>query len=98
MTGVMCGLACGETLMSKVPLAYPTTRVKALARALLGLSGLMSIFLGLGVVEKKLLKGHGPIDGEIPPFSMQGVRFARYGSVPVFILVIAPMIFNKLKI
>eukprot|EP00656_Telonema_subtile_P005382 TRINITY_DN12446_c0_g1_i1.p2 TRINITY_DN12446_c0_g1~~TRINITY_DN12446_c0_g1_i1.p2 ORF type:complete len:178 (-),score=35.61 TRINITY_DN12446_c0_g1_i1:225-758(-) len=95
MTGVMCGLAIGESLLSKVPLKYPASTPKAVARCTLGLSGLMGVFLGLGALEKKLARQS---DSEVPPVSMQALRFVRYGSVPVVILLLAPMVFNKLRI
>lgn len=95
MTGVMSGLALGETLMTKVALKYPSSLSHAAARAVLGLSCLMSMFLGLRQLEKTLSKES--TDGT-PTLAVQTVRFSRYGSVPVVILVLAPLLFNKLRI
>jgi len=89
MTGVMSGLALGETIMPNIPLAYPSNATNAVARAVLGLSTLMGIFLGLETVQKKIVTDDK---------SKEMIRFARYGSVPVVILVVAPTLFNKLRI
>ena len=83
-------------LCVQVPLAYPTSKGNALARAVLGLTGLMSVFLGLRQLEKKVDTRLD--DAGTPNLAVQGVRFTRYGSVPVVILVLAPLVFNKLRI
>ena len=95
MTGVMCGLAFSESIMFKIPLPYPRSTSHGIARCILGLSGLMAVFLGLGAIEKKMARR---CEGEVPPLSAQALRFGRYGSVPVVILLLAPMLFKKLRL
>ena len=90
MIGVLSGLAVGETLIGTFPRLkqpMPTSKGAAARRCLVGLSGLMAGFLGLRSVEKR--SRHAP--------TIDRLRFARHAYVPVWILVFAPMIFEKLE-
>ena len=68
-------------------------------------TGLMTVFLGLRVLEKALEKKEAkdkrtttasPAEGL--PSAATLVRSLRYAQVPVFILVVAPTLFKKLGI
>ena len=104
MVGVLSGLAAGESTMKYMPLPYPKTYAHASARALLGLPMLMSAFLGLRFVEKSYEKKDAEAVAKMPgaikePSAIvQSLRFARYASVPVVILNIAPVVFKRLSI
>ena len=106
MIGVMAGLSIGEALLPHVRLPPPTSTPKAVGRGVLGLAGLMSAFLGLRQLEKRLEKRAQKREAGQPeagqsssvPSSATMVRGLRFAQVPVFILVIAPAIFKKLGI
>jgi len=104
MVGVLSGLAVAESIVKHLPLPYPKTYAHAGARAVLGLPLLMSVFLGLRLVEKRFEKQDAvkvsKMAGAVkePSATVQGLRFARFASVPVVILNIAPTLFNRLGI
>jgi hypothetical protein len=90
MIGVLSGLAVGETLISTFPSLrqpMPKSKAQAAVRCAVGMSGLMAGFLGLRVIEKKSI--------DVPTIDL--LRFARHAYVPVWILVLAPMLFKKIE-
>lgn len=91
MCGVLCGLAVGQPLIVAVEggahkLAPPAGAFPAIARLLVGMLLLFSIFLGLRAVEK-----HALTPGTALSWSC---RFVRYASVPLVILEVAPTAFH----
>ena len=130
MVGVMSGLAAGEALLQHIPLKAPKSAGAAAARAVLGLAGLMSVFLGIRAVEKGVEKEHfhrnrgvAAADGGSEhseaggggggggartreravsivsdvPVAAKALRFMRFFSVPVVILVAAPLAFKSVR-
>lgn len=92
MIGVVAGLAVGETLIGSLPslrMPLPRSRLVAIVRVLLGLTGLMGGFLGIRHVEKKHCKSGSSDEGLL--------RFLRHAYVPVWILNLAPLLFAVLE-
>ena len=84
MLGVCFGLAVGITAKQHLPLAYPTSRLHAWLRALLGNVGLMAMFVAVSELTPK------------KPFALyHALRFLRYALVPIYILLLAPAGFRR---
>jgi membrane-associated phospholipid phosphatase len=89
MVGVLSGLGVAHTFADFFPLHNPPSLTAALARVLIGNVGFIGMFLGIRVIEKSCS------DGTV----MQRVwRFIRYAMIPIFIICLAPVIFNHLEI
>jgi len=85
MLGVLTGLAVGGALKHHQPLAYPHSVGTALLRGLVGNVVLLALFEGLGQLTPRK-----------PLQLCATLRFLKYSLVPVYILLLAPLMFNRL--
>eukprot|EP00657_Telonema_sp_P-1_P003401 TRINITY_DN18209_c0_g1_i1.p1 TRINITY_DN18209_c0_g1~~TRINITY_DN18209_c0_g1_i1.p1 ORF type:complete len:164 (-),score=38.73 TRINITY_DN18209_c0_g1_i1:139-630(-) len=86
MLGVMSGLALASPFVKRYPLALPTSVVTSIARFVLGNAGLFALFLSIRAVEKS----------QSNESTIGVLRYCRYGSMPPYILLGAPLLFRKL--
>jgi uncharacterized membrane protein YeaQ/YmgE (transglycosylase-associated protein family) len=87
MLGVLAGLAIGGAFKHHIPLPYPTSNCAALLRALIGNAGLLAMFEGITAATPRR-----------PLRLYAALRFIRYLLVPVYILLLAPAMFRRLRL
>jgi uncharacterized membrane protein len=88
MVGVLSGLALAESVLPYFPLSHPASFAQALGRTIVGHAGFVVSFLGIRVVEKSCSNST----------IRRIVRFLRFGYIPVYILIVAPTIFKRVKL
>lgn len=87
MLGVLAGLAVGGAFRHRIPLAYPSSARIALFRALIGNSGLLTMFEGIAALTPRQ-----------PIRLYAALRFLKYLLVPIYILLLAPSMFSRLRL
>ena len=87
MVGVLAGLALGQAFYRHVPLALAASGRLAWLRALVGNAGLMAMFESIAALTPAR-----------PLWLYALMRFLKYVNVPVFILLIGPLLFRALQL
>jgi hypothetical protein len=87
MVGVLAGLALGQAFYRHVPLALAASGRLAWLRALVGNAGLMAMFESIAALTPAR-----------PLWLYALMRFLKYVNVPVFILLLGPLLFRALQL
>jgi len=87
MLGVLAGLAVGGAFKRYLPLPYPTSMRATALRVLAGNAGLMTTFETVAALTPRR-----------PLYLYTSLRFIKYALVPVYILLIAPALFQRIGI
>lgn len=87
MVGVLAGLAVGESFMGDIPMPYPDSASHTLVRCVFGNLGLIVVFEGIALLTPKR-----------PLVLYSVLRFVKYAIVPVYILILAPILYRHVGI
>lgn len=87
MCGVEVGLLLGCFFKPGLPLAYPATFNASVGRAVVGNVGLMSVFEAVSALTPRQ-----------PLWLYSTLRFLKYVFVPTYILLLAPILFERLGV